>query len=144
MKRYLSAIGLSLLAVACNPVKQKDTNSLVPAQRFTREIKLGEDKEEMHGLVKRIYNIDHSVFIDLDFIEISYKNVDERVIKNNNPMIRTYEVDTSTLIYSNDCKTLKSFELLEPAHANLLDSSIIVVGSSKDGKMTSINFGCYD
>jgi hypothetical protein len=48
--------------------------------------------QEINCYVKDIYKKNGNIYVDLDFVEIQYKNVDERVIVNKNPKIRTYIV----------------------------------------------------
>jgi hypothetical protein len=107
------------------------------------EIILGEDTPEINAYAKGIYKKDGKFYVELDFVEIKYKNVDERVIVNKNPKIRTYLIDHRTSIASKDCKELTPEELLKIRKKLLNDKNIIVIGTSKDGKMESVNFGCY-
>lgn len=107
------------------------------------EIILGEDMEEINAYAKNIYEKNGIIYVDLDFVEIKYKNIDERVIVNKNPKLRTYIIDLYTLIATKDCKELTALEILDYKDILLKDKSAIVIGESKDGKMLSINFGCY-
>ncbi len=132
------------ILIACDAKKVDNSVSEKLPTKSISEVSLGEDKEEIHGLVKDLYEIDKNILIDIDFIDIKYKNVDEKIIVNNNPKIRTYKIDSLTIIYSKDCKNLKANELLQIKTKILQDTSVIVVGNSKGGKMIDINFGCYD
>jgi hypothetical protein len=107
------------------------------------EIILGEDIPEINSYVKNIYEKDGRFYVELDLVEIKYKNADERLIVNKNPKIRTYLIDDNTWISSKDCKELIPEELLKIKEKLLNDKNIIVIGTSKDGRMKSINFGCY-
>lgn len=107
------------------------------------EIILGEDMEEINAYAKNIYEKNGIIYVDLDFVEIKYKNIDERVIGNKNPKLRTYIIDLYTLIATKDCKELTALDILDYKDILLKDKSAIVIGESKDGKMLSINFGCY-
>ena len=111
---------------------------------FENKINLGEDIKEIHAYAKDIYEVEGIIYIDIDLIDIQYKNIDERVVVNNNKKIRTYIIDNSTLIYSTDCNEIKSKQLLAKKESQLEDKSIIIVGKSKSGKMLSLNFGCYE
>lgn len=104
---------------------------------------LGEDIDEINAIAKNIYEKNGTIYVDIDIVQIKYKNIDERVIINENTKIRTYQIDENTLIYSKDCKNLKPLDLLEIKDSLLNDKSIILVGNSEKGKMLSINFGCY-
>ncbi|TDL99585.1 MAG: hypothetical protein C4K58_06755 [Flavobacteriaceae bacterium] len=132
------------------PEKSEISNQIYPSKQNTQienqnddEITLGEDKEEINCYVKNIYNRNEIVYIELDFVEIKYENVDERVIINNNSKIRTYIVDSHTSIGTKDCKELNALDMLKYKDSLLKDKTTIVIGESKDGKMLSINFGCY-
>lgn len=142
MKPYLKRITLLcsvlVLFVACTQ-NAKSNSKHTPIS----EIILGEDKKELYAYVKGIYEKDKTIFIDLDVVQIEYKNIDEKVIVNKSFKIRTYRIDSKTLIYSKDCKTLNVKELLHVKNDILNDKSIIVVGESKNGNMKSVNFGCY-
>lgn len=107
------------------------------------EVILGEDTEEINSYVKDIYEKNGIIYVDLDFVEIKYKNVDERVIVNKNPKIRTYIVDLYTEIATKDCKELNALDMFKNKDSLLKDKITVVIGESKDGKMLSINFGCY-
>ncbi len=107
------------------------------------KIPLGEDKEEINAYVKNIYEKDGIVYVDLDFVEIKYKNVDERVIVNRSSKIRTYIVDLDTFVMTKDCKEITSLDMLKYKNKILENRSYIVIGKSKEGKMLSLNFGCY-
>jgi hypothetical protein len=109
----------------------------------TDEIILGEDMEEINSYVKDIYKKNGIIYIDLDFVEIKYENIDERVVVNKNPKIRTYIVDLYTEILSKDCKELNALDMLKHKDSLLKDKITVVIGKAKDGKMLSINFGCY-
>lgn len=139
---------------SCNQIKENKSSSkedLIKTDsvkgkknsKTSTKIVLGEDKDEINALVKGIYEINGEVFIDLDFVQIKFENVDERVVVNENPKIRTYKVDSETLIYSKDCKTLNLKELIKSKDKILQDKAIVLVGQSKDGRMQSLNFGCY-
>ncbi|MFC4162768.1 hypothetical protein ACFOWU_03825 [Epilithonimonas zeae] len=104
---------------------------------------LGEDLPEINAYAKNIYKKNNVIYIEIDLIEIKYENVDDKIIVNNNPKIRTYIIDKSSLIYSNDCKELTVSELFKIKEKLLKDHSIIIVGTSEHGKMKSLNFGCY-
>ena len=70
-------------------------------------------------------------------------DVSDREIINNNPKIRTYIIDDSTSILSNVCKEMTVSELYQARKILLKDKTIIVIGKSENGKMLSINLGCY-
>lgn len=133
---------------SCNQLKEDKSLSKkdlikINSVKSSAKIVLGEDKNEINALVKRIYEVNSEVFIDIDLVQIKFENVDERVVVNENPKIRTYKVDSKTLIYSKDCKNLSVKELIETKNEILQDQTIILVGKAKDGKMESLNFGCY-
>lgn len=112
------------------------------------EIILGEDMEEINAYAKNIYQKNGKTYIDLDFVEIRYPtegewDVSDREIINNNPKIRTYIIDDSTSILSNVCKEMTVSELYQARKILLKDKTIIVIGKSENGKMLSINLGCY-
>lgn len=142
---------LCLTFIALNSYNQlKEDKSLskkylikINSVKSSTKIVLGEDKDEINALVKRIYEVNGEVFIDIDFVQIKFENVDERVVVNENPKIRTYKVDSKTLIYSKDCKTLNLKELIKSKNKILQDKTIILVGKAKEGRMESLNFGCY-
>jgi len=123
--------------------KTKTDSSKSKSSVSSKQIVLGEDKDEINALVKGIYEVNGEVFIDIDLVQIKFENVDERVVVNENPKIRTYKVDSKTLIYSKDCKTLNLKELIKSKSKILQDKTIILVGKAKDGRMESLNFGCY-
>lgn len=111
-------------------------------------IVLGEDSSDINAYLKNIYKKNGKLYIDLDFVNFRYPtegdyDVSDREIVNNNPKIRTYLIDDSTLIISNACKQIKSLELFENRNSILKNKRIITIGSSKNGKMQEINFGCY-
>lgn len=155
MKRNVLWCTILMILFSCNNKEDKQDNrssennltktDSVKTKKSTSldKIVLGEDKEEINGLVKNIYKINGEVFIDIDFVQIKFENVDERVVVNENKKIRTYKVDQETLIYSKDCKTLNTKELIKSKSKILQDKTIILVGKAKDGKMESLNFGCY-
>lgn len=107
------------------------------------KINIGEDIAQISAYAKDIYEFEGIVYIDIDLIEIHYKNVDERVVINKNKKIRTYKIDNTTLIYSTDCKKIDAKQLLAVKESQLKDKTIIIVGESKNGKMLGLNFGCY-
>lgn len=155
MKRNVLWCTILMILFSCNNKEDKQDNrssennltktDSVKTKKSTSldKIVLGEDKEEINGLVKNIYKINGEVFIDIDFVQIKFENVDERVVVNENKKIRTYKVDQETLIYSKDRKTLNTKELIKSKSKILQDKTIILVGKAKDGKMESLNFGCY-
>ena len=111
-------------------------------------IQLGENVSEINAYAKNIYQKNGKTYIDLDFVEIRYPtegewDVSDREIINNNPKIRTYIIDDSTSILSNVCKEMTASELYQARKSLLKDKTIIVIGKSENGKMLSINFGCY-
>jgi len=114
--------------------------SLATAQ----QIKLSEDLELINAYPKNIYQVNEVVYIDIDLVTIKYPNVDEKVIVNKSRKLRTYIVDGDTLIYSDDCKQIGPMELLKRKDIILNNTSIVMAGKSKNGKMVSANFGCYE
>ncbi|TWH98761.1 carboxypeptidase-like protein [Flavobacterium tiangeerense] len=120
----------------------KNDTTIVRLQ-LVDKIKLGENIDEINAIAKNIYKKNGNVYVEIDMVQIKFKNIDERVIVNDNSKIRTYLIDSNTLIYSNDCKRLSPSELLKNKDTLLNDKSIIMIGQSKDGKMIDINFGCY-
>ncbi|MDI1255248.1 MAG: hypothetical protein PSV16_04025 [Flavobacterium sp.] len=104
---------------------------------------MGEDIEEINAYPKKIYKANQIIYIDIDLVKIEYKNIDEKVIVNKNHKIRTYIINENTLIYSGDCKTLTADEFFQNRQLILNSNANIAVGQSKNGKMISINFGCY-
>lgn len=68
--------------------------------------------EEINAYAKNIYEKNGIIYVDLDFVEIKYKNIDERVIVNKNPKLRTYIIDLYTLIATKDCKELTALDIL--------------------------------
>lgn len=105
---------------------------------------LGEDIAEINCYVKNIYRKDNLTFVDIDIVQVKYTSEGgERIIINENPKTRTYIVDDTTIIYAQDCESVTPEKLTEIEKSLLDDKSIIVVGSSKDGVLESINFGCY-
>ena len=126
---------LNLLIISLGLLKQ-----VAPANK---QIKLSEDIKEINAYTKDIFEINGIYYIEIDLVEIKYKNIDERVIVNNNSKLRTYIIDTNTIIYSDNCKRVNPAELLQRKKIILENKSIIIVGQSKKGKMISINFGCY-
>lgn len=105
--------------------------------------KLSEDIAEINCYVKKIYKKNNLIFVDIDLVDIKYNQDGDRIIINKNPKIRTYIINDKTIIYSHKCETLKPKELTEIEKSILNNKSIIVVGSSKNGCLESINFGCY-
>lgn len=141
---------LFLLALAACTNSQKeavktDPESSLPGQLSKKDsIEVGEDKKEFSALVKNIYKTDDGIFIVLDFVEVVDHNTGEREVRNANPKLRKYMAVDSTLIYLKNCKEVKASDLLL-FHTEILKDSIqIAVGSAKNGKLESINFGCYD
>ena len=65
---------------------------------------LGEDLPEINAYAKNIYKKNNVIYIEIDLVEIKYKNVDVKIIVNNNPKIRTYIINENSLIYSYVCK----------------------------------------
>lgn len=115
-----------------------------PAENQNNEkIILGEDTKEINSYIRDIYEKNEIIYIDLDFVEIKYKNVDERVIINKNHKIRTYIIDLYTKIATKNCKELNALDMLKHKDSLLKDKITVVIGEAKDGKMLSINFGCY-
>lgn len=100
---------------------------------------LGEDAQEINCYVKNIYEKNGIIYVDVDFIEIK----DENVVVNKNPKIRTYIIDSHTEITTKDCKQLNALDMLKNKDILLKDKITVVIGESKNGKMLSINFGCY-
>ncbi len=106
-------------------------------------VETGEDKKEFSALVKNISQEDGVVII-LDFVEVIYSNSGERKVKNTNSKLRRYKADSSTLIYLKNCNEVRVSELHLFRNEILKDSTQVAIGSSKNGKLESINFGCYD
>lgn len=105
---------------------------------------LGEDISEINCYVKNIYKKDNLAFVNIDIIQLKYSDEEgDRIILNENPKIRTYMIDDTTIIYGPDCERITSEKLTEIEKLVLDDTSIIVIGSSKDGVLESIYFGCY-
>lgn len=119
------------------------SQSQLTAQSSAKAVALGEDLDEINCYVKNIYAIGNNIYVDIDVIQIKYRNIDERYIVNQNLKIRTYLVDKNTLIYSDDCKEISPTHLLKIKSRLLNNKEIIAVGKSENGKMLSINFGCY-
>lgn len=138
IKKYIFYL-LVFALVSCN----QSNKAITPKARKEEAIVLGEDKKEINALVKGIYQKGEKVYIELDFVQIKYKNVDELVVVNVNPKIRTYLVDSNTLIYSKDCKVWKIKEVLQNKDLLVNDKNILLVGDSKKGVLISLNFGCY-
>ncbi|MCB0743805.1 MAG: hypothetical protein KDC67_07875 [Ignavibacteriae bacterium] len=105
---------------------------------------LGEDLSEINCYVKNIYRKDNLTFVEIDIVRVEITPEGERTIINENSKIRTYVAGINTIIYGYDCKILDSEELARMDKSLLKNKSIIVVGSSKDGVLESLNFGCYD
>jgi hypothetical protein len=137
--------------------KQKKESTVIPEKKtesnieFEKPIKkilidrtnLGEDIAEINCYVKKIYRKDNLTFVDIDIVQVELTPEGERTIINQNSKIRTYIIDDNTIISSNKCEKLKPKQLIGIEKSFLNDKSIIVIGSSKDGIMESINFGCY-
>lgn len=104
---------------------------------------LGEDLAEINCYVKKIYQKNNLTYVDIDVVEVNLTPEGDRTIINKNPKIRTYVVDKNTIIYLRNCDSATPEELLKMDKNKLEDKSIIVVGSSKDGVLESLNFGCY-
>lgn len=141
---------IALILFSCE--KFKETTSLkrpsVSIQNtvdnaMQNDIVLVEDLPEINSYCKNVYEKDGKYYIELDLIEIKYKNVDKRVIVNKNPKIRTYIIDDNTWISSKDCRELKLGELLEIKDKLVNYKDKVVIGTSKNGRMVSLNFGCY-
>lgn len=150
MKTIFLIFATAIILFSCDKTAGKSRLEKTSAEIMTKsdnkqqnEIILGENIPEVNAYVKNIYEKDNKVYVELDLVEFRYKNTDERVIVNNNPKIRTYIIDDNTLIYSNDCKRPTLEELLQIKKKLLTDKSMIIVGTSEDGRMKSINFGCY-
>ncbi|MDM1370075.1 hypothetical protein HX052_17580 [Myroides marinus] len=163
MKKLLLFFLLTTITISCHNkennttiptveiIGNQETNELQePQLNYNDEIDddyiemgLGENLDEFYAYVDNIYMKDNVVYVDIDLVEIQYKNIDERVIVNNNSRIRTYIVDNSSLIVSNNCKDLTPSELYDIRKILLDDKSILMVGQTLKGKMISINFGCY-
>lgn len=149
-KTYIFKILVIILFVfACNKKEKIEKKSIQDSINENKNyIELGEDKSSINSYAKRIYKKDEKIYIELDFIEFHYpdkENIDEsdREIINNNKKIRTYIIDKNTNITSKDCKNLNALELFQFRESLLKDKSIIVIGISKNGILTEINFGCY-
>lgn len=112
-------------------------------QEPTEKIVLGEDLNEINAFVKNIYSKNGKTYVEIDVVQIKYRNTDERVIINKNPKIRTYLIDQNTLTYTDDCKEASLADLMKIKDRILKNKTLLIVGQSKNGKMTSINFGCY-
>lgn len=125
-----------------NNIVEKETTESINIS-VANSIQLGENIDEINAYLKNIYSLNEKVYVDIDIVQIKYINVDEREVINENTKIRTYEIDAKTLIYSNDCKTLKRLDLIKLKDNLLNNKSLILVGESENGKMLSINFGCY-
>lgn len=117
---------------------------LITSLTMAQKIKLGEDIKEIRAYTKNLYKVGGRVYIDLDLVTITYRNIDERVVVNKSTKIRTYIVDQNTLIYADNCKEVSPSELLKRKAIILKKKAIVVVGASKNGKMVSVNFGCYE
>jgi|GEM_PF-6032833 len=109
-----------------------------------RQIRLGEDIKEIQAYTKDIYEIKNTIYVDIDLVQVRFRNIDEKFIVNERSTIRTYIADQKTLIYANDCDEIDAHEMLRRKKTLLSDSSIVAVGQSKDGRLVSINFGCYE
>ncbi|MCC9074253.1 hypothetical protein LNQ49_21920 [Flavobacterium sp. F-65] len=155
MKKNILWFLVLILIFSCNGNKENNLNSekthiKTESEKIKNDLKssdkivFGEDKKEINAFLKRIYKINDEVVIDIDFVQIKYENVDEKIIINKNSKIRTYKVDSNTLIYSKDCKTLNKDELFKNRDKIEHDKSTVLVGEAEDGKMKSLNFGCYD
>jgi hypothetical protein len=161
MKKLITLLIIAFVLQSCENKTQTETDNKLRQQTVksdtivnpennkqdgnqnNAEIILGENMEEINAYTKDIYEKNGIIYIDLDFVEIKYKNVDERIIVNKNPKIRTYIIDNNTSILSNLCKELKSSELFQTKESILNNKNIITIGRSKNGKMIEINFGCY-
>lgn len=119
------------------------SKTLASQNVIEKKIVLGENIPEINAYAKKIYKKDNVIYIELDLVEIKYKNVDDRIIVNQNPKIRTYIIDNRSLIYSNDCKEISASKLFKIKEKLLKNHSVIVIGTSENGRMKSINFGCY-
>lgn len=143
---YLSTF-ICIFLVSCK--EENKTEHIEPfkeksiIQKQSENIVLGEDLEEINAFIKNIYSLNEKVYVEIDVVQIDYKNIDEPVIKNENLKVRTYLIDNNTLINTDDCKEINPSELIKIKNRLLNDKSIIIVGKSENGKMVSINFGCY-
>jgi len=150
MKIIFLIFTTAIILFSCDKTTEKNYSQKQSAEIKTKsdnekqnEIILGEDIPEINSYCKNIYEKGGKFYVELDLVEIKYRNVDERIIVNKNPKIRTYLIDDNTWISSKDCKELKPKELLKIRKKLLNDKNIIVIGASKDGRVESINFGCY-
>ncbi|MDY3316363.1 hypothetical protein PG630_03435 [Riemerella anatipestifer] len=109
----------------------------------SEKISLGEDSEDINAYAKNICTKNGTIYIDLDFVEIKYRNIDEKIIVNKNSKIRTYIIDAHTLVISNDCEKLAPLDILKYKESLLKDKTTVTIGMSKNGKMISVNFDCY-
>ena len=142
--RFFNTLILSIFFISCkNENNIVSTKNIKSNQNTDSHIILGEDIEEINAYPLNIYKLKGIIYIELDLVKIEYKNIDEKIIVNNNSKIRTYIIDKNTLIYSSDCKTLNPEEFFQKKKTILKNNSTIAVGNSKNGKMISINFGCY-
>ncbi|MHA3044003.1 hypothetical protein JSO61_001510 [Riemerella anatipestifer] len=129
--------------------KQKTLNSYHSSSPKSNEyiepkkISLGEDSEDINAYAKNIYEKNGIIYIDLDFVEIKYRNIDEKFIVNKSSKIRTYIIDAHTLVISNDCEKLVPLDILKYKESLLKDKTAVTIGESKNGRMISVNFGCY-
>lgn len=156
MKKLLTLFILAFALQSCEnktqkemenePLQQVENSNIVHPSKYDdvqNGIILGEDVQEINCYVKDIYEKDGIIYANLDFVEIQYKNVDERVIVNKNPKIRTYIIDLYTKIATKDCKKLDELEMLKLKDILLKDKTTIVIARSENGKLLEINFGCY-
>ena len=107
-------------------------------------IAIGEDKSHFDAYATNIYASNDSLYVVLDFVAIKYKNVDERIIENNQTRLRKYRVDSTTLIVLKNCQQISSRELLKQAPEIIANRKQVVVGQASNGTLSSINFGCYE
>lgn len=148
---------LSILFLSCNQSKKDNSESNVafgedtittektgdiqPPQSV--EIVLGEDIENFYAYVKNIYKIGNTVYIDVDVVEVEVDTEEGITVTNNNPKIRTYIVDSETIIYGKHCGEMTLNDLLNTKDSILNDDSILLVGGARSGRMSGLNFGCY-
>ncbi len=109
------------------------------------QIKTNEDLNEFNAFVKKIYKSDNNIYLDIDIVLVKYYPDGTLKIINNNPKIRTYIVDENSYILTNKCEKIKHTELIELREKllKLKDNNIITIGETQNGKIITINFGCY-
>lgn len=129
---------------ANNKIKALNSLSQIKAQPTLREIDNLDfrTRENQSVFIKDIYAIKDEIYFELDFIVIKYDSSIN--ITNDNNRTRLYLLADNAII--SDClksNKINSTNILEFKNELLKNRNYIVFFNSNNGRITSLNLGCY-